>query len=100
MKKTYISEIEGMVDFYTELGLTPNYDLNTDGVINGTLIEFKKTPSVDGGIAHHKEQIKRYLKAYNSAALDIPGISYLIYLNTEDYIKIDNLTSKEIQRGK
>ncbi|MBU4690911.1 hypothetical protein [Mycoplasma zalophi] len=42
MKKQYISKIEGIFDFYQELGITPSYHLNTDGVINRTLIKFKK----------------------------------------------------------
>ncbi|MFV8480670.1 hypothetical protein ACNQ2O_03525 [Mycoplasma sp. AA7A] len=49
MQKQYISEIQGMFDFYAELGVTPNYDLNTDGVIKGTIIEFKKNKDLDGG---------------------------------------------------
>jgi len=100
MRKTYMSEIEGMVDFYTEIQITPCYDLNTDGVINATLLEFKKTKSTGGGLLNHKKQIQRYLKAYNSVAKDIPSISLLIYLNSSEYIKIDNKTESIISEGK
>lgn len=99
MKKNYLSEIEGMVEFFQELQIVPSYDLNTDGVINATLFEFKKTKSVDGGVSKHKEQLKRYLKAYNSAAKNIPSISYLIYLNSFEYIKIDNENGQVIEEG-
>ncbi|XQP55322.1 MAG: hypothetical protein ACOQNV_00935 [Mycoplasmoidaceae bacterium] len=92
MKRSYYSEIEGMVDFWDELGVTPNYDLNTDGVINGNLVEFKKLRHLDGGVPHHIAQLKRYLRAYNSAAKDIPSKSFLIYLNDGTYIEIDNET--------
>lgn len=92
MKTSYYSEIEGMVDFWDELGIEPNYDLNTDGVINGNLVEFKKLRSLDGGVPHHIEQLKRYLRAYNSSAKNIPSKSFLIYLNEREYIEIDNET--------
>lgn len=99
MKTHYFSEIEGMTDFYQELQIMPSYDLNTDGVIRGTLFEFKKTNSSDGGLDNHLKQIDRYLKAYNSAALKIPSISFLIYLNSQEYIKIDNNTKLIIDKG-
>ncbi|AVP49012.1 hypothetical protein [Williamsoniiplasma luminosum] len=99
MKTHYMSEIEGMTDFYQELQITPSYVLNTDGVIRGTLFEFKKTRTSDGGKIKHLEQIKRYLKAYNSAALQIPSISFLIYLNSQEFIKIDNFTGDIIEEG-
>ncbi|MFV8468521.1 hypothetical protein ACNQ2K_02505 [Mycoplasma sp. VS292A] len=108
MQKQYISEIQGMFDFYAELGVTPNYDLNTDGVIKGTIIEFKKNKDLDGGVKHHIEQIIRYLKAYNSAGKKVPSKSYLIYLNSGEFIKFQNLELletngyelDEINRGK
>lgn len=100
MKRFYHSEIEGMIDFYKELEIRPSYDLNTDGVINNVLIEFKKTKSVDGGVSKHKEQLKRYLKAYNSAAKNIPSISFLIYINSGEYIKINNENNLVIEEDK
>ena len=99
MKKSYYSELEGMVEFYVELQINPSYELNTDGVIQATLFEFKRTKSSDGGVVDHKKQVKRYLKAYNSAAKKIPSISYLIYLNSSEFIKIDNETGLEISQG-
>lgn len=42
MKRNYVREEEGMVEFYDELGLgVPDYSFNTDGRINGNLLEFK-----------------------------------------------------------
>lgn len=94
MKEKYNSEIEGMIDFWTELNITPDYQLNTDGRYNGNLIEFKL---IFTDLFAHKEQIKRYIKAYNSAALPIPKISYLISINERKYIKINNETNTEIE---
>lgn len=95
MKSSYYSEIEGMVDFWSEIGLEPNYDLNTDGVYNANLVEFKKLRSLDGGVPNHIRQIKRYLRAYNSAAKDIPSKTFLIYLNERTYIEINNETGQQ-----
>ncbi len=96
MNTYYNSEIQGMIDFWTEIGLQPDYELNTDGRYNGNLIEFKL---VFSDLFAHKEQIKRYVNAYNSAALPIPRYSYLISINQRNYIKIDNSNHAEIQRG-
>lgn len=41
MKKRYKSEIEAMRDFWEELGMEPDYSCNTDGRIDGTLVEVK-----------------------------------------------------------
>lgn len=60
MLLSYNSEIQGMIDFWTELGLEPDYDLNTDGRFKGNLIEFKL---VFYDLKKHKEQIKRYVEA-------------------------------------
>ena len=92
----YNSEIEGMIDFWNEIGLDPDYELNTDGRYKGNLVEFKL---VFSDTAKHKEQIKRYVRAYNSSALPIPKYSYLISINEHKYIKIDNETGNEIISG-
>ena len=92
----YNSEIEVMIDFWNEIGLDPDYELNTDGRYKGNLVEFKL---VFSDTAKHKEQIKRYVRAYNSSALPIPKYSYLISINEHKYIKIDNETGNEIISG-
>lgn len=96
MLKIYKSEIQGMVDFWEEIGLDPDYDLNTDGRIKGNLVEFKL---VFQNTQNHKEQLFRYTRAYNSAAKPIPKYSYLISINERKFIKIDNDTKKEIISG-
>ena len=93
---SYKSEIEGMIAFWNEIGLEPDYELNTDGRYSGNLIEFKL---VFQDTHKHKEQIARYIRAYNSCALPIPKYGYLISLNEHTYIKIDNETGQEIQSG-
>lgn len=96
MLLSYNSEIQGMIDFWTELGLEPDYDLNTDGRFKGNLIEFKL---VFYDLKKHKEQIKRYVEAYNSCAKSIPKYSYLISINERKFIKLDNETYNEIKTG-
>ena len=93
MKEIYQSELEWMQDFYKELGLEPVYSLNTDGKINWNLLEFKLNFT---NLNAHKNQVKRYIQAYNSGAYEIPKYSYLISLNTHEYIKIDNENNVEI----
>lgn len=96
MLPKYNSEIEGMIDFWNEIGIEPDYELNTDGRFKGNLVEFKL---VFQDLKKHKEQIKRYIGAYNSKALPIPKYAYLISINEHKYIKIDNETSSEICSG-
>lgn len=93
MLTTYNSEIEGMIDFWKEINIMPDYELNTDGRYNGNLVEFKL---VFSDMYKHKEQLKRYVRAYNSCALPIPKYSYLISINQRKYIKIDNETEEEL----
>lgn len=92
MKNYYNSEIEGMLDFYQTLGINKSvdYQCNTDGSINGCIIEFKL--SFDKLLVH-KNQIKRYLKAYNSIAKPIPAKALLIDINNHKYIE-GNVTTK------
>lgn len=92
----YKSEIEGMIAFWNEIGLEPDYELNTDGRYSGNLIEFKL---VFQDTHKHKEQLARSVRAYNSCALPIPKYGYLISLNEHIYIKIDNEIGQEIQSG-
>ncbi len=85
MKKDYVREEEGMVEFYDELGLgIPDYSFNTDGRINGNLLEFK-THFYD--LNEHKGQLLRYLDSYNAGAADIPEYAYLISINERKYYK-------------
>jgi hypothetical protein len=85
MKRNYVREEEGMVEFYDELGLgVPDYSFNTDGRINGNLIEFKTHFS---NLNEHKGQLLRYLDAYNAGAASIPEYCYLISINERKYYK-------------
>lgn len=96
MLDSYNSEIQGMIDFWNDLSIEPDYELNTDGRFKGNLIEFKL---VFSDMKKHKEQVKRYVKSYNSCALPIPKYSYLISINEHKFIKIDNEDGKEIKSG-
>ena len=79
MKREYVREEEGMVEFYDELGLgVPDYSFIPDGRINGNLLEFK-THFYD--LNEHKGQLLRYLDSYNAGAADIPEYAYLISIN-------------------
>lgn len=96
MLEYYNSEIQGMIDFWETLNISPDYSLNTDGRYKGNLIEFKL---VFTDILKHKSQLQRYVRAYNSCAFPIPKYGYLISLNQHIYIKIDNETGEEITNG-
>ena len=93
MKKIYNSEIEGMIDFYQELGLESivDYECNTDGRVNGCLNEFKL---VFTDLTSHKNQVLRYLSSYNAVAKAIPAKVILIDLNGRKYIEGDVFTKK------
>lgn len=94
MKKIYNTEIEGMIDFYKELGLesSVDYECNTDGRLNGCLNEFKLNFT---DLLSHKKQVVRYLKAYNSMAKPIPEKTLLIDLNNRKYIEGTVSTTKD-----
>ena len=94
MKNQYKSELEGMGDFYEDLEITPDYSCNTDGRLNGTLIEFKLNDN-----SRPTDQLKRYLKAYNSAALPIPRYSLFITINQHKFEFVDNLNFTVINSG-
>jgi len=98
MKDVYKSEIEGMREFYEELegfNITPNYDCNTDGRVEGTLVEIKLNNS--GGIPH--KQLKRYIDSYNAKALPIPRYSLYVVINPREFTFIDNMDWKTINTG-
>lgn len=85
MKNNYVREEEGMVEFYDELGLgVPDYSFNTDGKVNGNLLEFKLFFT---NLNDHKNQLLRYLDSYNSGAAPIPEHCYLISINERRYYK-------------
>ncbi len=94
MKKRYNSEIEGMIDFYQELGLHQqvDYDCNTDGRLNACLNEFKLNFT---DLSSHKKQMERYLISYNAIAKQIPSKTLLIDLNNKKYIEGNVNTSAE-----
>ena len=94
MKKKYKTELEAQRDFYDELGLTPDYNCNTDGRVEGTLIEFKlnkKSPPI--------KQLKRYIESYNSIALQLPRYSLFININQREFAFIDNINWEIIIEG-
>lgn len=93
MKNNYVREEEGMVEFYDELGLgVPDYSFNTDGRINGNLLEFKLYFS---NLNDHKGQILRYLDSYNAGAVKIPEYCYLISINERKYYKYKVISNSD-----
>jgi len=95
MKNKYNSEVEAMRDFYEELGITPDYSCNTDGRIDGTLIEFKRNNS--GGMP--LKQLQRYIKSFNAVALPLPRYSLFVNINQGKFTFIDNKNWKTITDG-
>lgn len=93
LKAHYETELEGMRDIYGWISqkfpnVIPDYSCNTDGRVGGTLIEFKRNNS--SGLPNVKKQAKRYLCAYNAAALPIPRYSLYIAINSRECTFIDN----------
>jgi hypothetical protein len=91
VENKYNSEIEGMWDFYEEINKIPDYECNTDGRINGTLLEFKKLSN-----DFDTNQLVRYLKAYNNTAKDIPAYSLHISLNDKKFIRYSNINFNSV----
>ncbi len=89
MKNIYQSELEWMQDFYKELELEPDYSLNTDWKINWNLLEFKLNFT---NLNAHKNQIKRYIQAYNSGAYQI------IWLWITKVIALNSILSQLTQK--
>lgn len=94
MKKTYKTELEGMRDFYEELNIIPDYSCNTDGIINGTLIEFKLDT-----IEIPLKQLQRYIVSLNAVALPLPHYSLFICINQRKFTFINNNNWKIISDG-
>ncbi len=90
MKNKYKTELEGMQDFYEELGITPDYECNTDGRVEGTLVEFKPNTHE---IPH--SQFKKYLKSYNAIAKLIPRYSLFININYQEFVFMENSTNSK-----
>ena len=90
----YASEIEGMEDFWKDVGLLPDYSCNTDGYYNGYLVEFKlnyfETEKV-------KAQLIRYVKARNAAALELPRYGLGICINQGTWQLYDLLKDQEVE---
>ena len=97
MKEKYKTELEAMRDFYEESEIIADYSCSTDGRINGTLVEFKLNNS--DGLQKIIEQLKRYIKSYNSAAFKLPYFSLIININQRKYIFINNTTWKITTKG-
>jgi len=95
MKEIYKTESEAMQDFYEELNILPDYSCNTDGRVEGTLVEFKLNTK-----AVPLKQFKRYIKAYNSVAKPLPRYSLFINVNYREFTFIDNSNWKIIISGK
>jgi hypothetical protein len=71
-KNTYATELEAMREFYEELGLgIPDYSCATDGMIDGTLFEFKLDKNTHNDT--FEKQVKRYIRSLNAAAHDLPS---------------------------
>ena len=96
MKGTYRSEIEGMIDFYTEIGYDGkvDYSCSTDGRLMignelGTLNEFKLNPVSPIDVFN---QMKRYVISLNAKAKPLPLYGIYICLNSHEYqiFKLDS----------
>lgn len=91
--KNYISELEGRIDFYKQLGYQGNpneencnidYSTNTDGVINGVLFEHK--PIINNSSSPLNKvlgQAIKYLSKKRINAIDVPDTILLISQNDE-----------------
>lgn len=82
--KTYNNEKEGQLDFYGTIkkidGTIPEYDDFTDGVIRGTILEFKL--KIDNKYSVLLQTIK-YLSKKRNNGKDIPSQILLVSLNEE-----------------
>lgn len=96
MKGTYRSEIEGMIDFYTEIGYDGkvDYSCSTDGRLMignelGALNEFKLNPVSPIDVFN---QMKRYVISLNAKAKPLPLYGIYICLNSHEYqiFKLDS----------
>ena len=96
MKGTYRSEIEGMIDFYAEIGYDGkvDYSCSTDGRLMignelGALNEFKLNPVSPIDVFN---QMKRYVISLNAKAKPLPLYGIYICLNSHEYqiFKLDS----------
>lgn len=96
MKGTYRSEIEGMIDFYAEIGYEGkvDYSCSTDGRLMignelGALNEFKLNPVSPIDVFN---QMKRYVISLNAKAKPLPLYGIYICLNSHEYqiFKLDS----------
>ena len=96
MKGTYRSEIEGMIDFYTEIGYDGkvDYSCSTDGRLMignelGALNEFKLNPVSPIDVFN---QMNRYVISLNAKAKPLPLYGIYICLNSHEYqiFKLDS----------
>ena len=91
--RNFISELEGRIDFYKQLGYQGNpneencnvdYSTNTDGVINGVLFEHK--PIINNSSSPLNKvlgQAIKYLSKKRVNAIDVPDTILLISQNDE-----------------
>lgn len=91
--RNFISELEGRIDFYKQLGYQGNpneenctidYSTNTDGVINGVLFEHK--PIINNSSSPLNKvlgQAIKYLSKKRINAIDVPDTILLISQNDE-----------------
>lgn len=89
---TYSSEIEGMEDFWNDIGVFPDYSCNTDGYYNGYLIEFKLDNFDTEKV---KSQLMRYVKSRNAAGKELPRYGIGICINKGTYQLYDLLKDQE-----
>ncbi len=90
----YASEIEGMEDFWKDVGLVPDYSCSTDGYYNGYLVEFKLNSFDTEAV---KKQLIRYVKARNAAALELPRYGLGICINQGTWQLYDLLRGQETE---
>lgn len=79
----YASEVEGMEDFWKDVGLVPDYSCNTDGYYNGYLVEFKLN-SIDASVYSGKAKSLKLawdmvLTAARACAEFNPSYNYGLY---------------------
>ena len=105
MKQIYGTELEGMIEFWNEVEpslkhpyvINDNkYVCNTDGRTVGCLVEFK-LDALDE--AKNLDQMKRYIKAYNTRAIYIPKYGLLVSINMREYKYFDMETGSKIKEG-
>ncbi len=80
MSKNYQSEWDGQVDFYSRIGLSPDFAVNSDGVYKGVLFENKLTINNIGAVL---SQLIRYASKLRLLGKPLPYYLIANDLNRE-----------------